>query len=605
MKTENKSRNAWHLRSSSFELTKTIARVLFHDRFLLVALSFGLLALPSAVTALSDARGQMNGRVATPIRAIAAPHEAPVVTNTSDTGPGSLRQALADAQDGDVITFDISSASSQKVSSSVSMINLTNGELVIDKDITISGPGANALEITRDGAAAPFRIFHVNAGHTVTIRGLTIGNGLATAGGGIYNDHSSLTVDSCALTGNSALGQTYGGGGIYNDGANGGNATLLVSNTLLRGNSAPNGFGGGIATDVLNGGSATLSVVNSTLSGNSASLRGGGAIDQDGGGGNASLMIASSTLCDNSGAAGIYSIVSVLRIGNTILKAGSAGPNIFNSGGSATSAGYNLSNDSGGGVLNATGDQLYTNPMLGPLKDNGGPTLSYAPLVNSPAIDQGRSDTIPTLTVVSDQRAFARPVDDPLVPNPNSGDGSDIGAVELSIGLHPSNAASWKTHGDAGDFPITLPHAGLGIESRSGGANDDYKVIVNFAQPVTFSGAAVTSGIGQVSTINMTGAAGTQLTVNLTGVTNAQTIVVALFDVDDGTKHSDVGIRMGVLVGDTTGNGTVNASDVSLVKMQSGQPVGADNFRADVVANGAINASDVSAAKFQSGTALP
>ena len=96
-----------------------------------------------------------------------------------------------------------------------------------------------------------------------------------------------------------------------------------------------------------------------------------------------------------------------------------------------------------------------------------------------------------------------------------------------------------------------------------------------------------------------------RLPIDLTGVTNGQIVTVALFDVDDGTKHSDVGIRMGVLVGDTNDSGNVNSSDVSQVKLQSGQPVGADNFRADVIANSAINASDVSAVKSKSGTGLP
>ena len=68
---------------------------------------------------------------------------------------------------------------------------------------------------------------------------------------------------------------------------------------------------------------------------------------------------------------------------------------------------------------------------------------------------------------------------------------------------------------------------------------------------------------------------------------------------------SNVNIPMGVLLGDTSGNGSVNASDVSLTKLKSGQPVDAANFREDVTANGSINASDVSSVKSKSGTALP
>ena len=62
---------------------------------------------------------------------------------------------------------------------------------------------------------------------------------------------------------------------------------------------------------------------------------------------------------------------------------------------------------------------------------------------------------------------------------------------------------------------------------------------------------------------------------------------------------------MGVLLGDTSGNGTVNATDVSQTKLQSGQPVTSANFREDVNANGSINATDVSSVKLKSGTSLP
>ena len=68
---------------------------------------------------------------------------------------------------------------------------------------------------------------------------------------------------------------------------------------------------------------------------------------------------------------------------------------------------------------------------------------------------------------------------------------------------------------------------------------------------------------------------------------------------------SNVSIPMGVLLGDTTGNGTVTGTDVSQTKLQSGQPVSASNFREDVNANGAINGTDVSRVKLKSGTALP
>ena len=120
---------------------------------------------------------------------------------------------------------------------------------------------------------------------------------------------------------------------------------------------------------------------------------------------------------------------------------------------------------------------------------------------------------------------------------------------------------------------------------------------------MTFTNAAITTGVGSVS--GSSGSGTTTVTVNLTGVTNAQRIEVTLQGASDGTNTADLIVPMGILLGDTSGNGTVNASDVSQTKAQSGNALTASNFRADVNANGVINASDVSAVKARSGTALP
>src|SRR5215467_7933280 len=133
------------------------------------------------------------------------------VTNTNDGGPGSLRQALADAQTGDTIVFDLGG---------VATISLTSGELLINKNIAVIGPGANVLTIARAQGAPIFRIFHVAPAHTVTIQAVTVtngsGQGFAIGGAGIWNDHSNLTVSNCVLTGN-AVDRQVSGGGISND----------------------------------------------------------------------------------------------------------------------------------------------------------------------------------------------------------------------------------------------------------------------------------------------------------------------------------------------------------------------------------------------------
>ena len=166
------------------------------------------------------------------------------------------------------------------------------------------------------------------------------------------------------------------------------------------------------------------------------------------------------------------------------------------------------------------------------------------------------------------------------------------------------SAFSQKTHGAAGTFDVPLPLTGnVGIECRSGGATNDYQMIINFATTVTVGSASVTSGAGSVSSFNGSGTS--QITVNLTGVTNVQIITVTLFNVNDGTHMGNVPVSMGVLVGDLNGNAVVNATDVALTKSQVGMPVGSGNFREDVNANGLINSVDVALVKSDVGTSLP
>src|SRR6266576_2018372 len=218
------------------------------------------------------------------------------VSNKNDSGPGSLRQALADAHNDDTINFD-SSLNGQT-------ITLTSGELVVNKIVSINGPGPNNLAVDANHAS---RVFHVSDGASAGISGLSIINGSASGlyGGGIYNDHSTLSEINCTLSGNYADASTGAGGGIFND-ASYGTATLWVSNCTLTGNSAVNGYGGGICNEGYNG-SATLTVLNSTVSRNSAAS-GGGIYSESLLVGTATLDILNSTLSGNSATfgGGIY-----------------------------------------------------------------------------------------------------------------------------------------------------------------------------------------------------------------------------------------------------------------------------------------------------------
>ena len=145
------------------------------------------------------------------------------VTNTNDSGPGSLRDALAIANDGD--TIDATSISGA--------IALTSGELLVDTSVTINGAGADALAVDANMASRGFRI--LSSGLTVTISGFTIRNSHAgTTGGGIDNENNSIvTINNCTVSGNSA----GLGGGIFNGG------TLTIANSTVSGNSASTGGG--------------------------------------------------------------------------------------------------------------------------------------------------------------------------------------------------------------------------------------------------------------------------------------------------------------------------------------------------------------------------
>jgi len=358
-----------------------------------------------------------------------------IVSSTNDNGT-SLRWCICEAQSGATITF---------APAVTNAITLTGGELLINKNLTIQGPGARALALNGNAASRVFNIAYA----TVTVSDLTITNGHTTGiGGGIYSVNSVLTISNCSISGNSASF----GGGIYNDNAVSG--TVLIVASTLSGNSASSS-GAGIDNV---GGTATgaVVVVASTFSGNSSGTYGGGIYHLGLPPSSPTLKVIASTFSSNSASGGsgggIYNAFATLEIGDTILKTGASGANLFNSG-TVTSDGYNLSSDSGGGFLTKTTDQINTDPKLGPLLNNGGPTFTHALLSNSPAIDKGKSFGVST-----DQRGAPRPYDFSSIANASGGDGSDIGAFELgrptlNIQKLATNAVlSWQSY--YGDFTL-------------------------------------------------------------------------------------------------------------------------------------------------------
>ncbi len=169
--------------------------------------------------------------------------------------------------------------------------------------------------------------------------------------------------------------------------------------------------------------------------------------------------------------------------------------------------------------------------------------------------------------------------------------------------LEVVSAVSRKVHGASGQFDINLPLNVAGIECRAAGAGGTHQILVTFATPITANGVSVMSRDGLAGATLATSNA--TVTVNLTGVANAQTLGITLVQVSNGSTTADVVIPVSILLGDTTGNGSVGASDIGQTKSQSGQPMSAANFRADVNVSGSINASDIGLVKSASGTSLP
>lgn len=169
------------------------------------------------------------------------------------------------------------------------------------------------------------------------------------------------------------------------------------------------------------------------------------------------------------------------------------------------------------------------------------------------------------------------------------------------------SAVSRKVHGSAGTFDINLPLTGTrGVERRAAGstgtAGVDYKLVFSFAGAVASCGTANTGMV-------VPGPATNQCTVNLTNPANGQYLTVSLTGVSVPTAcpsfSGDVSATMGLLVGDTNADGSVNSADISQTKSQSGRTVSSSNFREDLNVDGSINSADISLVKSRSGTGLP
>ncbi|TWU51875.1 choice-of-anchor Q domain-containing protein [Rubripirellula reticaptiva] len=298
----------------------------------------------------------------------------------------SLREAIrfANALPGSqTITFDANIF----LGDGNSLIRLTQGELEITDMLTIDGTTGLNVTITGDAlgndelvlgtlitdVAASVNLQLDNNSRVLnfssttgdlTVNGLTVTGGQALDGGGIrFNSDGVLSLISSTISGNSA----YQGGGIWNKG------TAIVTSSVLSGNSAYQGGGGGIWN------LGTMTVTNSTLSGNIGGIGSGGGINNVSG----TVTVTSSTLSGNSAFAGggINNVSGTVTVNNSIVAGSTSGGDLVGT----FNGTFNLIQDGSGGLV----DTIVGNPLLGPLANNGGPTLTHAISPVSPAFNAG------------------------------------------------------------------------------------------------------------------------------------------------------------------------------------------------------------------------
>jgi len=281
--------------------------------------------------------------------------------------------------------------------------------------------------------------------------GVSFGGG----GGGVYNEvESNLNMSGCAVYGNvSGSGDEYTGrgGGICNW------AYLTLINCTISKNQTGAGYTGANGGGLYNGGHSQLinvTLVNNTAGGNTCTyyLNGGGIFNE-----------------------GTISLKNSIAANNHVPLYYGQGPDCF---GTFNWVTYSLIEDTGGCTLTGTqkSNILGKDPLLGPLKDNGGPTYTHALLPGSPAIDAGNS---PNLS--EDQRGYTRPIDIPGIANVS--DGADIGAYEFNTNC---SIFGTITFGGTGLPGVTLTFSNNGGTTTTGtDGHYSHTVLYNWSGTVT------------------------------------------------------------------------------------------------------------------------
>jgi hypothetical protein len=387
--------------------------------------------------------------------------DAPV--GMSGDAPGTLRQAVFDANSSpgaDIIRFAPGLGGTVNLSV-VGDTTVGASALLITSEIIIEGGG---VTIARDEAAVEMRLLHVTAAGSVTLdavmltggvtRGTSGGagqNGGEARGGAIYNEGAVHVVGS-TIYDNQAIGGTAGaggqggsgrGGGIYNDGG-----TIVIINSTFSRNSALSGSGATLLTSfggAVYGTNGSLSIHNSTItSNNAATARNVFVIAADG---IASVEVYSSIITQAETSASVRDLLVTADTGGEAMITG--GNNIIRT-----------QNNLVPPISVSTAD-----PLLGPLQNHGGPTLTHALLNGSPAINQGANP----LELANDQRGsgYLRV----------RGGQADVGAFEVQAGPDSPGDYNGDHVVDAADYVLWRKTLGAEVPAFSGADGNGNGVI--------------------------------------------------------------------------------------------------------------------------------
>jgi hypothetical protein len=302
-------------------------------------------------------------------------------TITDCSNDRQLQDAISSATDGDTIIFACS------------------GTITLTSTLTIKAKGLSAVGPTLDGNG---EVVVLDGGKQMgvllvedtplVLKGLTISNGKAEQGGGLFNSRGKVTITNCTFSGNEATGS---GGGLFNNQK----GEVNIGQCTFSDNTAQHG--GGLANE------GRLSITNCTIAGNTAGGWGGGFSNNFG----SDVSISHSTIVNNTAsvAGGLHTGYPPLHMGSTIVANNTAKHNPKQNGcRDVISFGYNL--ESGDDCFSAftRTDQFNLDPALDPtgLQNNGGPTQTIALQAGSPAIGAVTEDIFCPDT---DQRGWLRP----------------------------------------------------------------------------------------------------------------------------------------------------------------------------------------------------